>query len=53
MENVILWDNVTVADNVTLKNVVCANNTSINSSLEGTSRWEVVGPDKIIECSNV
>ena len=53
MENVILWDNVTVADNVTLKNVVCANNTSINSSLEGTSRWEVIGPDKIIECSNV
>ena len=53
MENVILWNNVTVADNVTLKNVVCANNTSINSSLEGTSRWEVVGPDKIIECSNV
>ena len=53
MENVILWDNVTVADNVTLKNVVCANNTSIKSSLEGTSRWEVIGPDKIIECSNV
>lgn len=53
MENVILWDNVTVADNVTLKNVVCANNTTINSSLEGTSRWEVIGPDKIIECSNV
>lgn len=53
MENVILWDNVTVADNVTLKNVVCANNTSIKSSLEGTSRWEVIGPDRIIECSNV
>ena len=53
MENVILWDNVTVADNVTLKNVVCANNTTIKSSLEGTSRWEVIGPDKIIECSNV
>ncbi len=53
MENVILWDNVTVADNVTLKNVVCANNTTIKSSLEGTSRWEVIGPDRIIECSNV
>lgn len=53
MENVILWDNITVADNVTLKNVVCANNTTIKSSLEGTSHWEVIGPDRIIECSNV
>ena len=53
MENVILWNNVTVADNVTLKNVVCANNTTIKSSLEGTSHWEVIGPDRIIECSNV
>ena len=53
MENVILWNNVTVADNVTLKNVVCANNTTVKSSLEGTSHWEVIGPDRIIECSNV
>ena len=53
LENVILWDNVKVADNVTLKNVVCANNTIINSPVEGKNKWEIIGPDKVIEYCNV
>ena len=53
LENTILWDNVKIADNVTLKNVVCANNTVINSSVEGSTKWEIIGPDKVIEYCNV
>ena len=53
LENTILWDNVKIADNVTLKNVVCANNTVINSSVVGRTKWEIIGPEKVIEYCNV
>ena len=53
LENVILWDNVEIADNVSLKNVVCANNTVIKSSVSGADKWEIIGPDRVVEYCNL
>ena len=49
LDNVILWDNVVVEDGVELKNIVCANNSVIKSSVDGSDEWKVFGPEKIIE----
>ena len=51
--NVILWDNVEIADNVSLKNVVCANNAVIKSSVSGADKWEIIGPDRVVEYCNL
>lgn len=54
LDNVILWDGVVVEDNIELKNVVCANDTRIKSSIKGQNQdWDVIGPDKVVNYSCV
>lgn len=53
LENVILWDNVTIGDNVELKNVVCANGSTINCSVKNDGKWEIIGPEKLMDTSVV
>lgn len=51
LDNVILWDDVVVEDNTELKNVVCANNSTIKSSISGGDEWEIIAPDSVVEMS--